>query len=134
MLFHFFSHSLRSIPVLAPTKPVTPQLIDQAISARLVDAAFLAPTLIDGLAKVPAFRDNLRQLKYLVYSSAALADETGEVVRQRTRLLNLYGQTEMGLYNQLYVDDEDHAYVRFGRLSGVELRPFLDDLYEVVMV
>lgn len=135
MLAHHFAQFLNQVIVLPPPdKPVTPELSDEIIRSGLVDGAFLAPAIIDAIAKEPEFLENLRKLRFVIFAGAPLSTEIGDVVRSRTRLLNAYGQTELGLMDEYRPDDEDYAYVEFGRLSNIELQHHSGDLYEAVMV
>ncbi|KAJ3549260.1 hypothetical protein NM208_g592 [Fusarium decemcellulare] len=135
MFFHHFSQFFGRIPVLPPpTKPVTAELVAKIISSGMVTSAFLPPTLIDGIAQMPTFTENLGHLESLMHAGAHLSAEMCDLLRSKTRLFNLYGQTETGVLHQLYVDEQDSAYVHFGSLSNIEFRHHSDDLYEAVVV
>lgn len=117
-----------------PDKPVTPELSDEIIRSGLVDGAFLAPAIIDAIAKEPKFAENLRKMRFVIFAGAPLSTEIGDSIRSKTRLLNAYGQTEIGLLDQYRPDDEDYAYVDFGYYSNIELQHHSGDLYEAVMI
>ncbi|KAM5346106.1 hypothetical protein ACJ41O_009111 [Fusarium nematophilum] len=135
MFFHHFSQFFGHVPVLPPpNKPVTTELAEKIINSGMVTAAFLPPTLVDGIAQVPTLMESLRHLRYLIYAGAHLSDEIGGLLRSKTRLINLYGQTETGVLHQLSVDEQDSAYLHFGPLSNIEFRHHSDDLYEGVVV
>ena len=134
ILFFSITLSFNNVPVLSPPKPLTPELADQAHRSGLVSASFLPPATLEGIAAVPEYKENLRHLKFLMYGGAPLPFAIGDQLRMKTRLINSYGATELGLVHQLPVDAEDYAYVRFGSLANVELRPHSDGLYEAVMI
>lgn len=135
MVFNHFAQFLGNIPVLPPpNKPVTSELSNEIIASGVATSAFLPPAIIDGFAKDPELAENLRKLKFFIFSGAPLSVELGDFLRSKTRIFNSYGQTETGILNQLYTDDEDYAYVNFGPLSNIELQHHSDDLYEAVMV
>lgn len=117
-----------------PNQPVTPELSNEIICTGRVDSAFLPPAIIDAISKVPEFTENLRKLRFVIYAGAPLSTEVGDILRNKTRLINSYGQTETGLLHQYRTDDEDYAYVDFGDLSNIELQHQSGDLYEAVMV
>lgn len=135
MLFHHLTQFLGQIPVLPPpNQPVTPELSNEIICTEQVDSAFLPPAILDALSKVPEFTENLRKLRFVIYAGAPLATEVGDIIRNKTRLINSYGQTETGLLHQYRTDDDDYAYVNFGDLSNIQLQHQSGDLYEAVMV
>lgn len=108
--------------------------MDEFIRTGNVNAAFLAPSLLDGTAKVPEFLENLRPLLFVIYGGAALSSEIGDKISSRTRIVNTWGQTETGILDQLWVDDKDYNYVRLGPLSNIEFQHHADDVYEAVVV
>lgn len=113
---------------------MTPELSNEIICTEQVDSAFLPPAILDALSKVPEFTENLRKLRFVIYAGAPLATEVGDIIRNKTRLINSYGQTETGLLHQYRTDDDDYAYVNFGDLSNIQLQHQSGDLYEAVMV
>jgi thioester reductase-like protein len=135
MLFHHLTQFLGQVPVLPPpSQPVTPELSNEIICIEQVDAAFLPPAVLDAISKVSEFTENLRKLRFVIYAGAPLSTEVGDLLRDKTRLINSYGQTETGLLHQYRTDDDDYAYVNFGDLSNIQLQHQSGDLYEAVMV
>jgi thioester reductase-like protein len=134
-LFHNFGLLIRSVPVLPPPeKPVTADLCNEIINSGLVDRAFLPPSIIDDISLVPEYAENLRKLHFIIYAGAPLSTVVGDSICDKTRLVNVYGQTETGLTHQYLPDPEDYAYVGLGALSNFEFQHQSGDLYEPVMV
>ncbi|KAH6955734.1 hypothetical protein BKA56DRAFT_625196 [Ilyonectria sp. MPI-CAGE-AT-0026] len=135
-LFIFFGlgFNWNTVVVMPPPQPLTAELAHEVHCSNIVDSTYLPPSIIEEIAKVPAYCDGLQQLKFTMYAGAALPSWAGDTLKSRTRLINMMGQTETGIAYQLLVDPEDYEYICPGRNSGAEFRHCYDDLYELVMV
>ncbi|EXJ71847.1 uncharacterized protein A1O5_04348 [Cladophialophora psammophila CBS 110553] len=132
----FFHMSLwwDQIPVLAPNKPLTPEMADEFHRSGRVNCSFLPPAIMEGISKNPEFTRNLKNLRFVAFSGAPLAYSVGDIISKYTRIINLLGQTETASMYQLYVEDEDYLYCRWGTMGGVQLQQRGEDTYEVVVV
>jgi len=132
----FFSFALfwNTIPVLAPSRPLTAELADQVHRSGQVTASFLPPSVLEDISQDAELWRGLSGIRYCLHAGAHLPRSAGEILKQHTRLINLLGQTEVGMPYQLMVDSDDYEYIHPGRYSGAEFRHRYEDLYELVIV
>jgi acyl-coenzyme A synthetase/AMP-(fatty) acid ligase len=125
----------RTVVVLGPSKPPSPETIMGILKYGRVDGALLVPAIIDALCRSSSGLAALRSLKYIHYVGAPLGVESAKKLVSDVSLLPVIGSTEGGGYfTKLRNDTEDWDYVEFSPYIGAELEPRAGGLHELVFV
>ena len=119
--------------VLAPSKPLTPSLVNSLQNYGHCSGLVLPPSLLEDLTRDPDFLLDLGILRYVAYSGGPLGRDGGDKVTSVTKLFNWFGSTEAGLYPTV-IHDEHWEYVEFSPFLGYELRQMEDHVFELVLV
>ncbi|OQE38082.1 hypothetical protein PENCOP_c009G05932 [Penicillium coprophilum] len=103
------------------------------------EIALVVPSIIHELAQQPDLLDYCSQhLEYLIYAGGDLPQEVGDTVVSKLNLVNQYAATEVGMLSAIHSvkrdPREDWRYTQFHPDLGVEMRPFTEDEYELVIV
>lgn len=125
------------IPTVLPPagQPLSVETTDLIFQHGNVQASCLPPFIFEGLVKRPAMLERLRQMRYVITGGALLPKSFGDAVRSAgTEVFNMIASTESGMLQHLEVGQEEWNYMRFGPHSGIEFRPHLEGLYEMVIV
>ena len=103
------------------------------------DVALLVPSIVQDLAQSPELLSYCsKHLRAIIYCGGGLPQAIGDIVASKTRLLNQFGASELGLTpNLLSLSNrgpEDWKYAQFHPQLGLELRRVSDDMYELYAV
>ena len=98
------------------------------------NVAVLPPSTLDDIGKHPHLLEYLSCMKAVMAAGGSVSKAAGDLIINKTKLINLLGLTEAGTLAQLEVEPEDWAYIRPSPLSGVEFRHHAGDSYELVIV
>ncbi|KAE8557519.1 hypothetical protein EYB25_002226 [Talaromyces marneffei] len=100
-----------------------------------VDASIGPPSLYEDLSHETDTLDRIDTLRYVLVCGAPLSQVAGDVVSKRTRLISNFGATETACLPRLAPGREDWSYYYWHPShSGIELREYMDDLYELFIV
>jgi hypothetical protein len=123
-------------PILAPcTTVITPKIAADIHALDLCQSTILPVSLLEGIAKVPEYLEGLRNLKLVVWCGSAWGSSAApEKIRTRAPIIAGYGTTEAGPFPIQVESQDDYEYMSFSPLMGARFRPYLDDLYEMVIV
>ncbi|GAM40011.1 hypothetical protein TCE0_034f12025 [Talaromyces pinophilus] len=100
-----------------------------------VDASIGPPSIYEDLSHETASLDRLDTLRYVLVCGAPLSQVAGEIISKRTRLISNFGATETACLPRLAPGREDWSYYYWHPThSGIEMREYMDDLYELFIV
>ncbi|KAK6082253.1 Iterative polyketide synthase CazM 8 [Seiridium cupressi] len=119
--------------VLGPSPPSS-EAINAVHVHGNVQHSCLAPASIVDLVKNPEYLENLARLQQVTYGGGPLPQAVGDVVTNKTRLMNCLGSTECGVLPIQHCDPEDWAYLSYSPVLGSEFREVSDGLYEHFIV
>lgn len=132
------------IPVLLPTtapRPLTADYVDRVhqLAPRDVDSGFYVPDLLKQLVKTPSHVAHMQHLSTIFFGGAALDKSAGDALAAFAVVQPVMGATEIGAMPLLATDPadrcEDWDWYGFdlAHYSGVRMRPYADDLHEMVI-
>ncbi|KAJ5382865.1 NRPS-like enzyme [Penicillium concentricum] len=103
------------------------------------EIALVVPSILHELAQQPDLLGYCSQhLEYLIYVGGDLPQEIGDTVVSKLKLVNQYAATEVGMLTSIHPvrrdPRQDWRYTQFHPELGVEMRPFTEDEYELVIV
>ncbi|KAJ5992188.1 NRPS-like enzyme [Penicillium sp. IBT 35674x] len=120
--------------VLCPDKPMSTNLIVDVIQATHPTAALLAPSLLVDMVDSSIARAALRTLDAVYFGGAPLAPEVGDALEADTKVITLFGSSEMGLLSSFVPQGEKvWGYFEWNPAYGVKMEPQSDGLYELVI-
>ena len=118
-----------------PGQPVNADMVASILRKGNVDTACVPPAVLEDMSKKLEWRASLKDLKYILTGGAPLPKAVGDILQDcGPRIWNVHASTEVGFMPLLNVAKEDWLYARFAPGFGIELRPHMDDLYELVIV
>lgn len=136
--FCFFSASVyyNMTSVVVPRIPPTAETVDKVIKYGHVQACCVAPSILVDLSKNPAYLENVKGLKFVMYGGGPLPKNAGDTIRKETgtSILSLLGTTETMLLPLEASAQEEWDYHSFSPCLGAEFRHWRADLYELVIV
>ena len=110
--------------------------VDTAIALIKVTQATMAilpPSTLDDISRQPSLLETLASLNYVMAAGGAVPKPAGDVIKAKTKILNMLGTTETGAYSQIEVDQEDWSYIHFSPSVGADFRHYSGDEYELVV-
>ncbi|KAJ6110696.1 NRPS-like enzyme [Penicillium sp. IBT 16267x] len=120
--------------VMCPDKPMSTNLIVDVIQATHPTAALLAPSLLADMADSSAARTALRTLDAVYFGGAPLAPRVGDALEADTKVITLFGSSEMGLLSSVVPQGEKvWGYFEWNPAYGVKMDPQGDGLYELII-
>lgn len=99
-----------------------------------VQESCVAPMTLIDLVKNTEHLENLRLLDQVTFGGGPLPQAVGNLIIEKTRLLNVLGTTECGVLPIQQCDPEDWAYMTVASVLGHEYHHVSEDLYEQVIV
>jgi aryl carrier-like protein len=134
-LMAFTEAIFHEIPfVLCPDKPMSANLAIDVIKATEPAAAMLAPSLLADMSESSTMREVLRTLDAVYFGGAPLAPEVGNLLQYDTKVITLFGSSEMGLLSSFVPQGEKlWNYFEWNPDYGVKMEPQTDGLYELVI-
>lgn len=120
--------------VMCPDRPMSTNLIVDVIQATHPTAALLAPSLLANMVDSSTARAALRTLDAVYFGGAPLAPEVGNALEADTKVITLFGSSEMGLLSSFVPQGEQvWGYFEWNPAYGVKMEPQGDGLYELVI-
>ncbi|GME44441.1 uncharacterized protein K452DRAFT_300824 [Neofusicoccum parvum] len=128
------------LPITAP-RPLTADYVDRVhqLAPRDVDSGFYVPDLLKQLVKTPSHVAHMQHLSTIFFGGAALDKSAGDALAAFAVVQPVMGATEIGAMPLLATDPadrcEDWDWYGFdlAHYSGVRMRPYADDLHEMVI-
>ncbi|KAI1097411.1 acetyl-CoA synthetase-like protein [Jackrogersella minutella] len=100
-----------------------------------VDASMGAPSLYEELSRDPEALERIKSLRYVVASGAPLSQVAGQLISNHTRVISNLGSTETSCLQRLSPSIRDWDYFYWHPThSGIEMREYMDGLYELFIV
>lgn len=126
-----------AVLVLPPSdQPLHPQLVDELVDAHNIQTTMLPPSLLVDMASQIGPDSCLNKLQYAYTGGGPLPKESGDKIQAAgCKILNSIGSSEAGMLpGEVLPDDVDWRYAKFSPIAGIEMRPFSEDLHEMVLV
>ncbi|MCJ1463036.1 hypothetical protein MMC07_001640 [Pseudocyphellaria aurata] len=116
--------------------PMSAEAILSLIEVTHATAAAVPPSIVSDISKSPNLLNILdaMKLKYIVFGGGTMPKAAGDVVIEKTMLVNLYGSTELGPLRTISTERKDWAYLHPSIDAGVDFRHVSGDGYEMVVV
>ncbi|KAI0381395.1 acetyl-CoA synthetase-like protein [Hypomontagnella monticulosa] len=100
-----------------------------------VDASMGAPSLYEELSRDPEALERINKFQYVVASGAPLSQTAGHLISNHTRVISNLGATETACLQRLSPSIRDWDYFYWHPThSGIEMREYMDGLYELFLV
>ncbi|PLB54119.1 NRPS-like enzyme [Aspergillus steynii IBT 23096] len=117
-----------------PDKPLSVELMIDAIRATRPAGALLPPSLLDDMSQSQEALECLGTLDSVYFAGAPLSRETGDKISKHTQLISVIGSTEMGLILSLVPEkQEDWDHFEWCPEYGVDMQHVGEGLYELVI-
>lgn len=120
--------------VLPPPGPTTAEVADLIHVYGNVQGSSLPPSIISDIVQEMAYLDNVQNLQYVTYAGGPLAKDTGDIMARRTRVMNMFGASELGILPMELADADDWEYLCISPFLGHEYRFRGDGLYELIII
>ncbi|KAA8650297.1 uncharacterized protein ATNIH1004_002980 [Aspergillus tanneri] len=118
-----------------PGKPASREVVQEILRVADVDALLLPPSVLEDITCDSTILDRVNTLRYILYGGGCLNRNAGDILSNRTQLLNGIGSTECGSIIQFPMDSRYWNYFRFWpRLNGIEWRETSEGSGEFEMV
>ncbi|KAJ5550638.1 hypothetical protein N7535_001416 [Penicillium sp. DV-2018c] len=123
------------LPVmLGPEKPLSVDYITELLRTARATALTCPPSLLEDLSNSDEALACLKNLKSIYYGGAPLNPETGDRLRNYTKLVTVIGSTEVGWIGSLVpVDPADWGYFEWNEAYGVDMQDVGDGVFEMVV-
>ena len=136
---HLIYATFNKITYILPLTGILPTAagVVTALRHTSADALFVPPTILEELYHNRSMLDDVcSKARYLVYAGGALPKQIGEELSARTKILSIYGSSELG-ETPLMVPTQEWPrwawrYLQFHNCFGAELRAHSENLYELV--
>ncbi|KAL9594502.1 MAG: hypothetical protein Q9219_006996 [cf. Caloplaca sp. 3 TL-2023] len=132
-------------------RPVSADLIDDALDHIQCDMASMGPSVIEELSQSQASLDRLRRIEYLGFGGGKLGCQTlqakpltsagplsktaGDTVAQYCKILDTIGSSESSLFPIYRSGSQDWQYFHYpSHLKGLQFRHVDADLHEMVFI
>ena len=109
-------------------------VIEDALDNIELDSAFISPSVLQDIAKSPRVLEKLSKLKFITSAGGPVAQSVGELIHPRVRIWQTMGMTEGQWLASVVTHPDEWSYFFFHPRTGFEMRPYSDDLVELVFV
>ncbi|KAI4122400.1 MAG: hypothetical protein LQ338_005847 [Usnochroma carphineum] len=117
-----------------PGRPVSADMIEDAVDHVEMDLCFMGPSVLEELSKSEASLTKLRKLEGVGFGGGPLAKSAGDTVSRYTEVINIIGSSESALLPTYMHDAQEWYYFQYSpKLEGIQFRPVDNDLYEMVI-
>ncbi|KAI9656073.1 MAG: putative NRPS-like protein biosynthetic cluster [Bathelium mastoideum] len=100
-----------------------------------VDSSVGPPSMYEELSHDPVSLERISKMRFILVCGAPISQTAGDILCKETRLICNFGATETAALPRLAPSREDWAYYYWHPThSGIELRPSVDNLYELFLV
>ncbi|KAL8935232.1 MAG: hypothetical protein Q9216_005528 [Gyalolechia sp. 2 TL-2023] len=127
-------YSSESSLVLGPAnKPSTGQTAAEVMRRFNLKALFCPPNIFEQLLQEPEALEHAKKLDFVMYAGGPLTKATGTALSKVTDVCQFYGSTETVPVQTLVPLREDWDTLEWHPLFGADMRPSVDDAYELVL-
>ncbi|PYI21028.1 acetyl-CoA synthetase-like protein [Aspergillus violaceofuscus CBS 115571] len=120
--------------VLAPDRPLDPDLFARIVSAHHPKRTLLAAPVLEDLGGHESGRDALSQFEYVGFGGAPMSQSAGKQLSSLARLQTMLGSTETGWTPALLCEDpDDWDYLEWVPAFGVRMDEVEKGLFEMVI-
>ncbi|EAU30279.1 conserved hypothetical protein [Aspergillus terreus NIH2624] len=117
-----------------PDKPLSVELLNDAIKKTKPKAAILPPSVLEDMSQTETGIEALKSLDYVYFGGAPLAPETGARLSNYTQLISVIGSSEMGLIPSLIPEGQGNwNYFEWNEEYGVKMEHLGEGLHELVI-
>ncbi|KAF4339189.1 Linear gramicidin synthase subunit D [Fusarium beomiforme] len=120
--------------VLPSVGPIMQHVIEDALDHITLDSAFISPSVLQDISKSPRVLEKLSKLKFITSAGGPVPQPVGELIHPRVPIMQTMGMTEAQLLGSVVTHPDEWAYYYFHPRNGVEMRPYSEDLSEMVFV
>ena len=137
---HLIYATINRVSFVLPLSGVLPTAagVVEALKHTSPDLVFVPPTILEELYHSRSMLDDVcSKVQYLVYAGGALPSQIGDELSARSKLLSIYGCSELGELPQIVPAQgwprSDWKYLQFHNCFGAEFRHHSQNLYELVL-
>ncbi|KIA75916.1 NRPS-like enzyme [Aspergillus ustus] len=123
-----------------PSQPSSPQMFKSILHSAQVDGALLPPLVVDQIAQEPALVDKVSKLKFITFGGGSVSQTTGDLLSQKTKMINVLGSSECGLIGVFMAEPENWNWFHFAdKALGIHWEPIDEgtdgkpEYYELVL-
>ena len=121
-------------PVLGPAdRPPTGHLANEIMKRYELKTLFCPPSIFEQLVIEPEGLEQAKRLDFILYAGGPLSTSTGNLLSRVTDVCQFFGSTETGAVTALVPLREDWASLEWHPSYGVNMLPYEDDVYEMVL-
>lgn len=131
----FVSSIFYNVPaIIGPDKPLSVEHLVGLMRATCPTAGLFPPSVLEDLSHSDEALECLKGLDFVCFGGAPLAPETGDRLRQYTKVISVIGASEIGWIPAFVPEDEnDWSYFEWNPAYGVDMQNTGDGLYEMVI-
>ncbi|KEF56727.1 uncharacterized protein A1O9_06917 [Exophiala aquamarina CBS 119918] len=120
--------------ILGPDRPMTAEILADILTTTKPTIGILPPSLIEDLSRSEVGRVALSSLRTTITGGAALSQDVAARISKLTRLVSVYGASEIGTVACLIPKSkDDYNYLEWHPKYGIIMDPVDDGLYEAVL-
>ncbi|KAL2800923.1 hypothetical protein BJX66DRAFT_348802 [Aspergillus keveii] len=123
-----------------PNQPSSAQMFKNILHLSDVDGALLPPLVVDQIAQEPALVEEVSKLKFITFGGGSVSQVTGDLLTQKTRMINVLGSSECGLVGVFMTEPENWGWFHFAdKALGINWEPIDEgadgepEYYELVL-
>ncbi|ENH73619.1 Linear gramicidin synthase subunit D [Fusarium oxysporum f. sp. cubense race 1] len=120
--------------VLPSVGPIMQHVIEDALDHISLDSAFISPSVLQDISKSPRVLEKLSKLKFITSAGGPIPQSVGDLIHPRVPIMQTMGMTEGQWLASVVTHPDEWAYYYFHPRTGVEMRPYSEDLSELVFV
>ncbi|EWG54274.1 hypothetical protein FVEG_12530 [Fusarium verticillioides 7600] len=122
------------IVVLPSVGPIMQHVIEDALDHISLDSAFISPSVLQDISKSSRVLEKLSKLKFITSAGGPIPQSVGDLIHPRVPIMQTMGMTEGQWLASVVMHPDEWAYYYFHPRTGVEMRPYSEDLFELVFV
>ncbi|KAF5979584.1 nonribosomal peptide synthetase MxcG (component of the myxochelin iron transport regulon) [Fusarium bulbicola] len=120
--------------VLPSVGPIMQHVIEDALDHISLDSAFISPSVLQDISKSPRVLEKLSKLEFITSAGGPIPQSVGDLIHPRVPIMQTMGMTEGQWLASVVTHPDEWAYYYFHPRTGVEMRPYSEDLSELVFV
>ncbi|KAJ5053497.1 putative secondary metabolism biosynthetic enzyme [Penicillium rubens] len=120
--------------VYGPEQQLSLDLLTRIIREAQPAAVALPPAILEELSQSQRGCSSLQKLDCVYVGGAPLADETGSLLQRYTRVITMFGSSELGWLPAMVPDDSaDWNYYEWNPCAGIRMAAVSDGMHELVI-
>ena len=136
MGFVSFAFSIfHNVPaIFSPDKPLSVGHLVELVKMTRPTGGLYPPSVLEDMSHSEEALESLKGLEFIAFGGAPLAAETGDRLRQYTKVISVIGTSEIGWIPALRPEDEANwGYFEWLPAYGIAMQDTGDGLYEMVI-